>query len=212
MEKRPWTQDEILILKNGEIPEKRSRFSIKCMRQRLGLVSYNALRWTKEHKETLKKLILDGKSYDEISKMLPYSVKGIQKQVLRMNLQKSRQYKFTVRELIKFRSFLEKNWEGRTPAELMEAWNTSNKKQICKNKVVYHLRKLGVKIPKEESLRLGFLKKKEKNIYNSCKNTNESSNKIRSLRVELMKKRVEQNKDLWTGLVGHNVFSWDDNE
>ncbi len=178
MKKRPWTEEEILVLKGGGTPENRSRFSIKCMRQRLGLVPYHVLRWTEEHKDMLKKLIASGHSYEEVSKLLPYRVKGIQKQAIKMSLQKTRQYKFTARELMKFRTFLEKNWEGKTPNELMESWNKDNKKKICKKKVTYHLKKLGIKIPKEESLRLGFLK----------------------------------NKDLWTGLVGYNVFSWEDGE
>lgn len=180
------------------------------MRQRLGLVSYNVSRWSIEHKKILKELVLAGQSYEEISKLIPYSVKGIQKQALKLNIQKTRQYKFKAKELEKFKLFLEKNWEGRTPSELVDLWNENNK-QICKNKVVYHLRKMGIKIPKEESLRLGFLKKKEKKIYATSASTNESASKIKSLRIEIMRKRVEQNKDLWTGLVGHNVFSWEDN-
>lgn len=212
MKKRVWSEEEIESLKKGAIPPNRSIFSIKCMRQRLGLVAYKASRWTQEHKIKLLSLIKEGKSQKEISKILPYSEQGIQKQILRMNLQKTRQFKFTSSEIKKFICFLEGNWQQKTPQELMDIWNENNVKKIGKNKVVYHLRKLGIKIPKDEVLRMGFLKKKEKKLHQDSKTTNESNNRIKSLRIELMRKRIEQNKDLWTGLPGHNIFCWGDDE
>jgi len=210
LKKRSWTAEEISLLKQGQIPQGRSCFSIKCMKQRLGLASFKASRWTKEHKNQLVELVKEGKSQKEIAKILPYSPRGIQKQIMRMNLPRRRQYKFKMSELKKFKDFLEKNWQQRTPAELTAEWNKDNQKKIIKRKVEYHLRKMGIKIPKDESLRLGFLKRKEKRIYENCRTTVESSNKIKSLRIDLMRKRIEQNKDLWTGLPGHNPFSWGD--
>jgi len=210
LKKKPWTNEEIEELKQGRTPPNRSIFSIKCMKQRLGLVAFKASRWTPEHRKQLVELISEGKTQKEIGKILPYTARGIQKQVMRMNLQRTRQYKFKRSELAKFQSFLQNNWQQKTPAELTDEWNNNNHKKIIKRKVEYHLRKMGIKIPKDESLRMGFLKKKEKVIYASCKTTGESTNKIRSLRIELMRKRIEQNKDLWTGLPGHNTFSWND--
>lgn len=209
MKKRRWTIEEVENLKKGVIPPGRTKISINNMRKRLGLIAYKASRWTKEDKNKLKELVAEGKSQKEISQILLYSPKGIQKQIIRMNLQKTRQYKFTRKELQKFHNFLQENWQQKTPTELVELWNQNNKK-IVKNKVVYHLRKLGIKIPKDESLRIGFLRKKEQKIHVSSKTTNESGSRIRSLRIELMRKRIEQNKDLWTGLPGHNLFSWKD--
>ncbi len=207
MKKKPWTQEEIDSLKIGVFPPNRTAISIKNMRIRLGLVKFKASRWTKEHKDKLVELLQQGLSQKEIYKILPYSPKGIQKQVMRMNLQKNKQYKFTKKELKKFTDFLQENWKQKTPKELVDIWNQNNKK-IGKNKVVYHLIKLGIKIPKDESLRLGFLKKKEQKIYKNSKTTIESANKIKALRIKLMRQRIEQNKDLWTGLPDYNVFDW----
>lgn len=212
MKKRLWTQEEIESLKKGIIPLNRSKNSIKVMRVRLGLVSKKVPRWTKNHKETLIQLLNEGKSQEEISKLLPYSRRGIQKQIARMGLQEKRQYKFTKKELEKFTQFLKDNWEQKTPQELTEIWNKNNSKKIGRNKVNYHLAKLKIKIPKRESLRMGFLKKKEKKIYENCKTTRESADKIKQLRVELMRKRIEENKDLWTGLPGYNLFDWDESD
>lgn len=211
MKKNRWTKQEIDLLKSGLIPANRSRLSIKNMKTRLGLVSKKVPRWTKEHKQKLVELINQGMMQKDICKILPYTSRAIQKQVMRMNLQKTRNYKFTAKEVEKFTEFLQKNWQQKTPQELVDLWNKNNKK-IGKNKVVYHLRKLGIKIPKRESLRMSFLKKKEKKIYQSSKTTKESTDKIKRLRIELMKKRIEENKDLWTGLPGYNTFDWSEQE
>jgi len=209
MSKRRWTQSEINLLKEGKIPSNRSENSISNMRKRLGLTRKSYSRWLKEHKDQLAALLEKGMQQKEIYKILPYSPRAIQKQVMRMKLQKTHQYKFTRKELEKFIDFLKNNWQQKTPKELTEIWNKDNKK-IHKKKVEYHLAKLGIKIPKRESLRMGFLRKKEEEIYKNYKTTKKSEEKIKSLRIELMKKRIEENKDLWTGLPGHNTFSWED--
>ena len=185
---KSWTQEEIDSLKKGIIPINRSKFSIQNMRQKLGLVYYKASRWTTEHKKQLFQLVKQGKNQKEISEILPYSQKGIQKQILKMNLQKTRQYKFTQKELDKFKKFLLENWKQKTPNELVILWNQNNKK-VGKNKIVYHLRKLGIKIPKDESLRMNFLRRKEQKIYSDgfYKTTKEAETKIREIRIELMK-------------------------
>ena len=195
MKKNRWTVAETELLKSGVAPANRSFDSIDNMRKKLGMIKYRSHRWTDADKSTLIELVKQGNSTKEISKILPYSIRGVQKQIAYLNLPRKRNYRFTRIELQEFKKFLLKNWEQKTPEELMNLWNSLNKKQILIGKVHKHLRAMNIKIPQAEVLRISLFRKKEKKLLIS-----KSIDTIRSIRSKMMRDRISLNRDLWTGL------------
>jgi hypothetical protein len=198
---KKWTTREKNLLKKGILPPKRSNNSIKVMRQRLGIVAYKVPRWTVEHKEMLKSLLSEGKSTKEISAILPYTVRSIQKEIVRQRIPHTSQCRFTRTEKDIFEKFLKDNWKQKTPQDLVDLWNQSNKRKVNHRKVVVYLKRLNIKISKSEVMKITLLRKKEQNIIaKSDTDRTKEIDKVKEARIRIMSERFSQGKDIWTGL------------
>jgi hypothetical protein len=160
--------------------------------------------WNKSQEEILRKLKSEGKSSLEIFKMkiFPYSKNSIQKKICRMGLSKNSQNVLSKTDIIKLKKFLIKNWKEKTVHQLVEIWNNNNMPPINKNKIIYHLNSLGLKISHSEVKIIDKLNKEEKIIREetSHKSAKLMEEMIRSKRVEVMRRRAELNKDIWSGV------------
>jgi len=84
---------------------------------------------------------------------------------------------------------------------LADLWNQKNKSKVAKGRVIYHLTNLKIKISYGEVMRINHQKKKEQIIKSSMhKNTKIMDENIRIVRMKMMRDRVLQGKDIWTGL------------
>lgn len=204
---KKWTDEEINLVKNGINPEGRSESSIKNMRLRLGIVKYKSPKWTPEHKEQLKTLLKEGKSTKEISEILPYTQKSVQKEIVRQNLPHTKSYRFTTREKQEFIKFLRKNWQQKTPNELMLLWNDQyarryNARKVNAKKIVTYLIALNLRVDKSEIMKFTLLKKREKELYEDpTLDKNKAIDEIKRKRIKIMADRFAQGKDIWTGRV-----------
>jgi hypothetical protein len=97
--------------------------------------------------------------------------------------------------------FLTENWQGKTPEDLVFIWNQKPYFKVNKSKVVYYLTILGIKIPYNEVAKINNQRKKEQAIKQEVHRTQkELEEKLRLSRVEFMKQRLSQGKDIWTGV------------
>jgi hypothetical protein len=140
--------------------------------------------------------------------LLPYSRNAIQKKLQNLGLtKKTKQTKFGKEDLKVFKDFLVNNWKGRTPDELLSLWNKKNEIKVNKNKIVYHLTALKIKLPYGEVAKIKNMKKKEEiiksKIYTSAKKMEEE---IRMNRAKIMSERFLAGKNIWTGL---KTDEWD---
>ena len=209
--KRRWTAGELKILYEAKDKLKikipgRTRHSIISKLGFLGLVKKQKARkpCLKKEYKLLNKLFKEGKSAREIFllNVFPYSKNSIQKKMCYLGLSKKQapaEY-FPKETLEIFKKFLIDNWEGKTPEDLVLLWNEKNSTKICKRKVVYHLIKLKIKIPYGEVARIKFLRRKEKNLRDSIISPKELAESLRANKASLMIKRMQQNRDIWTGL------------
>lgn len=215
--KKKWTDEEIAKLKSifsstnnlnkTKIPG-RSRDSIRGMLLRLDLISTGPSKkaWKKKEEELLIRLSKrQKKTAKEIFelKVLPYSRNSIQKKMCYMGLtKKSRKInKIPLNELPMFKKFLNENWQGKTPEELVIAWNNKAFFKVNKSRVLYHLNALGCKISYGEVARIKNLRKKEEEVkQRTHKNQKELDEDIRLLRINMMRSRISKGKDIWTGL------------
>jgi hypothetical protein len=209
--KKAWTEAEIKLLKENKNVPNRSKDSIKGMQIRLGLIKVRPDKykkpWSQEDTDILLKLVQEGKSARDIHNMqiLPqHSRNSIQKKMCYMGLSK-REVKVILSksELIKLKRFLQDNWQGKTPEDLVELWNyrLDIKQKINKNKVLYHLTNLKIKIPYYEVAKLNNLKKKENKIKKTTfKSAGLLDENIRLQRAEMMRNRLLSGKDMWTGM------------
>lgn len=193
-----WTTEEIETVKTGGIPAGRTANAVKLMRQRLGLVKYKVPKWTKEHKAELIRLHLAGTPTREIAKVLPYTQRSIQKEIVRLKLPHKNQCRFTRMEVLIFEKFLKENWQQKTPTELVALWNADqgrNGRKVNERKVIVYLKRLGLKIPRDEVIKITLLKKQEKQWL---KDKNIDAIKLR--RARIMRERIEKGRDMWTGM------------
>lgn len=193
-----WTAEEIEAVKAGNVPAGRTANAVKLMRQRLGLVKYKVPKWTKEHKAELIRLHFADISTSEIAKILPYTQRSIQKEIVRQKLPHKNQCRFTEIEVLVFEKFLKENWRQKTPTELVILWNQDqgrNGRIVNERKVIVYLKRLGLKIPKDEIMRMTLLKKQEQ-LW--LKDNNLEA--IRLRRVNIMRERIEKGRDMWTGM------------
>lgn len=193
-----WTKKEIKLLKEGQNPPNRTPSAIKIMKRRLGIVKYRVPKWTPEHKKELVRLLEEGKSTKEISQILPYTQRSIQKEIVRQRIPHKTCVRFKEIEKLYFENFLREKWQQRTPKELVELWNIDqgrNGRTVNERKVVVYLKKLGLKIPRDEVLKIVLMKKLEKECLQS-----QDLTKIRLRRVRIMRQRMEQNRNIWTGM------------
>lgn len=193
-----WTAEEIEAVKVGIIPVGRTANAVKLMRQRLGLVKYKVLKWTQEHKAELIRLHLVGTPTREIAKILPYTQRSIQKEIVRLKLPHKSQCRFTEIEKLIFEKFLRENWRQKTPTDLVALWNQDqgrNGRRVNEKKVVLYLKRLNLKIPRDEVIKITLLKKQEQEWLR-----NKDIDAIRLRRVRIMRERVEKGRDIWTGM------------
>jgi len=206
--KRAWTNEEIKLLKENKKVPNRSKEAARSMQVRLGLVQKKPYKkpWKKKDESILKKLIQEGKTPKQIFNMnvlsKKYSRNSIQKKMGYMGLsKKSVQEKLSRENLIKLKIFLKTNWQGKTPQELLELWNKDNVPKLKKNKILYHLCKLGIKIPYAEVTKIKNLKLKEEKIKSiGFKSARIFEENLRLERAKLMQERIESGRDIWTGL------------
>lgn len=193
-----WTAEEIETVKAGNIPAGRTANAVKLMRQRLGLVKYKVPKWTQEHKAELVQLHLAGTSTREIAKILPYTQRSIQKEIVRMKLPHKSQCRFTEMEVLVFEKFLKENWQQKTPTDLVVLWNQDqgrNGRKVNERKVVVYLKRLGLKIPRDEVIKITLLKKQEQEWLKD-----KDVDAIRLRRARIMRERIEKGRDMWTGM------------
>lgn len=217
--KRPWTQHEIDLLKQNKKVPNRTKHSLRRMKINLGLVEKLSFRkpWGKNNEEILKKLVEQGKSARDIfnMKIFPYSRNSIQKKMGFMNLsKKTHKIVFSKDQILLLEKFLINNWIGKTPLELMNIWNSSSKTKLNKSKILYHLNKLKIKISYKEVANINKIRKIEKQVKENMKfaNSKNMEEKLRNFKVQIMIKRLEQNKDIWSGLKFQENFDIKENE
>ena len=209
--KRRWTQEELNVLYNAKdklnikIPG-RTRHSILAKLGYLKLIKKQKARkpWLKKEDKLLSKLVKEGKSAKEIFllNVLPYSKNSIQKKMCYLGLSKKQAPAEYLSKEIRdsFKKFLLDNWQGKTPEDLASLWNEKNKIKVKKTKVVYHLTRLKIKIPYGEVARIKLLRKKENDLKESILSPKDLTESLRLTRADIMRKRIAQNRDLWTGL------------
>ena len=209
--KRRWTQEELNVLykSKDKINIKiagRTRHSILAKLGYLKLIKKQKPRkpWLKKEDKLLHKLVKKGKSAKDIFllNVLPYSKNSIQKKICFLGLAKKQapaQY-FSKETRDSFKKFLLDNWQGKTPEDLMHLWNEKNKIKVKKTKVVYHLTGLKIKIPYGEVARIKLLRKKENYLKESILSPKDLTESLRLTRADILRKRISQNRDLWTGL------------
>ena len=99
----------------------------------------------------------------------------------------------------KLKMFLGNNWVGNTPDELADVWNMQNSSHFIDEVGIREtLGQMGLMVSDEEVGRIKRLKDKELEILFS--GSVSIMERIRAERVELMKSRLEEMKDIWTGL------------
>ena len=210
--KKYWTKEEIDLLKFSENPREvkipgRSRDSILGAAHRLGLIEkFEARRpWSKKDEKLVLKLAKEGKTPSQIVKMniLPFSRTSIQKKLSSIGL--SRKVKFSKQLKEKFKDFLRENWVGKTPKDLVDLWNENNEIKVHKRKVNKYLAVLNLCLPRGELNRIVNLRKREQEIRQKEVERNNRKDKplidaIRAARAEFMAKRIELNRDLWSGM------------
>ena len=209
--KRKWTKEELDLLINSKehLIKNRTKESIKRMKKRLNLITLGPCkkRWKKKEEKLLIKLCKEGKTPSEIRNMniLKYSRNSIQKKMGYLGLSKkmNKIEKIPKNILLEFKKFLQENWTGKTPEDLVEIWNSKNLFKVNYRKVLYHLQALKIKIPYGEVAIIKNLRKKEEKI--KCEQANQKTTKslldsIRFARAEVMRKRMMKNRDIWSGI------------
>jgi hypothetical protein len=206
--KKAWTKSEIKLLKSFSDPKSakipgRSSASVFKMASRLRLYKKRKYRapWKKKNIELLKSLIKSGKTPMQIFKMGvlgPYSVNAIKKKMVDLGLSK-KTIRMSYLTLVKFKDFLNNNWQGKNIKELVELWNQNNKFKVTRGRVSKSLFLMKIKVSQKDVLVEKNLRKKEEEI--KSKPLNDSTiERLKLARIEVMQKRISENKDLWTGL------------
>jgi hypothetical protein len=202
-----WTAEEIELLKQNKNIPNRTKESIRNMMFRLNLMKKGEYKkpWKKKEEKLLKSLVKQSHTALTIFNMgvLPYSRNSIQKKMCYMGLAK----KSPIRNILskedraKFKIFLQENYVGKTPQDLADLWNQKNNKKVNKGRAIYHLANLKIKVSYGEVQRINHQKKKEEIIKTSIhRNTKVMDENIRIVRMKMMRARVLQGKDIWTGL------------
>lgn len=214
-----WTPEEIeLVLKGATQIEGRTQQAIQHVKRKLKVsqkiencvdattrLQKPNLKWSEENTNTLKDLHEHGYSAKEIFAMNIFEVteNAIQKKLQRLGLSTKKEItKFPNDINNKFNKFLLDNWQGKTPKDLVEIWNKENSlNQINLVKVVDHLNLLEIRIPYNEIQKINNLRKREKELISSNKGSaNQLNENIRLERIKLMRSRLLEKRDLWTGL------------
>jgi hypothetical protein len=204
-----WTEEELSLVKKNTIPPSRSFNGFRNKVTRMGLRTRRAARpkWSQDQIEKLNRLASEGHSARFIHKSgeLFQSINAIQKMMCRLGLaKKTKMFKFPHEVKERFKSFLVQNWQGRTPEELSDLWSKENFRfPSNKGKVISALVELKIKIPYGEVQKINNLRKKEKKIMEASSFKKTLSNideKIRMERANMMRRRMEQKRNIWTGM------------
>ena len=102
-----------------------------------------------------------------------------------------------------FDKFLSDNWLGNAPEELVDSWNEKNHRhRVSYDFVVEHLANMNIKISDDEAYHIRTLKEHEKliRISNQDIAPSDTQARIRAERIEMIVRRMSENKDIWTGL------------
>jgi len=206
--KEPWSTYEVDALRRGERKiAGRTKQAIRGMLLRMGIVKPNKPRrpWKKKEVKMLESLSRKGKTAREIFNMnvLPYSKNSIQKKICSMGLSSKtvsvRKLTFTEKSM--FKNFLLESWRGKTPQDLLEEWNSKPYFKVNRSKVLYYLSELKIKVPYYEVAKINNQRKKEQKIKHKVHKTQkELEEAIRLSRVDFMRQRLTQGKDIWTGV------------
>jgi len=203
--KRNWSPEELEILldkkKDAVIPG-RCRHSILSKLNHLGFKTNEARRpWSREENELLRKLLDQGGTALSIAKILPHSRNSIQKKICRFGrAKKTKQNKLPAETRLQLIRFLEQNWKGKTPKDLAELWNRGRNQKIDQKNVARLLAKIELKIPYGEVQRINKLRKKEALIRLQPLPPKQLDEALRTARVRTMARRVQKNRDIWTGM------------
>lgn len=115
--------------------------------------------------------------------------------------------KFKITKDIEFalEKFLINNWQNKTPEQLVNIWNEKFTEKhnfiVNKKRIINYLKKLDLYLGFGEIKKINCLIKKEKQIKESIhKSSKEFNESIRKERIELMRKRYSQNKNIWSGI------------
>jgi len=109
---------------------------------------------------------------------------------------------FSSLQLLRLDKFLVEYWLGQTPGELSKIWNKANTKHKTNSVfVVQRLNKLKIKISTDEIQNIHNLRILEERLSNKeyC-SSKDFVEKIKSERMKLMMSRIENKRDLWSGL------------
>lgn len=205
-----WSVEEIEKVWTGQHVEGRSARSVARKRASLGLYKRSPrFEWDECDEQTLRQACAKGYSARKIFKeqLLPnkYSITAIQKKMCRLGLsKKNKKFKRidhnTKAILIKF---ITDNWMGKLPEELAAMWNEKHYEYLVTGKKIAHyLAKLNIKVSCHEMGYIRRLKEFEQQIKLNINQENLIliNEKIRLKRVQTMRRRFENNKDIWTGL------------
>lgn len=131
-----------------------------------------------------------------------HSLNAIQKKLGRLGfVNKVSIKKFNARQRDEFRRFLQEKWEGKTPQELAELWNSLKPySQVNKRRVISYLHALGIKIHYGEVCSMNALRRREDKIKSSGKSAVEVAELIRASRAIVMERRKRLGRDIWTGM------------
>lgn len=202
-----WSDEEVEMIKGGTMTiEGRSRCSIMHMRCNLGLQHARAPRpeWTPDKEELIKSLHEKGMSAKDMIKAGHFqdrSEMAVQKKLCRMGLVNKMKAKMPELARMRLKKFLAEKWEGRSTDELVEMWNQQSEHKVGNSAVVKHLKQMNLKVDRCEVQKINLLRKKEKRIMSEGASSQKIlEEKIRALRVEMMRSRFERNKGVFTGM------------
>ena len=201
-----WTDEELSLAKKNTMPPSRSFKGFRNKVTRMGLRTRRAARprWSQDQIEKLNRLASEGHSARSIHKggKLLQGINAIQRMMCRLGLaKKNKIFKFPHEVKERFKSFLVQNWQGRTPEDLSELWSKENFRfPSSKRKVISALVELKIKISYGEVQKINNLRKKEKKIMESTSLKKNVNDEIRMVRVNMMRRRIEQKRNIWTGM------------
>lgn len=200
-----WTEEEIRIALTGGVPVGRSKSSARRVLAEIGAIKRRKPRpnWKPDHLELLARMRDGGMSAEQIhrSGSLPQSLNAIQKKLGRMGLtQRLQILKFNGYQREQFRLFLKKHWEGKTPQDLTDLWNERNPRlKVNKRRTISYLMQMEIKIPYGEVQKINHMRRKAAAAIVSGSSPQQIADSIRNSRAELMRRRLELGRDLWTG-------------
>lgn len=205
-----WTEQEIELLVQGLPVPGRTAKSTDRKRVSLGLLKQKPrYAWPEDHIKLLKQAWEQGLSSRQIHErgILPknYSVNAIQKKMCNMGFVTRRLsfIRFDANTKAIFEQFLIDNWRGQTPQDLTEAWNKKYQNYpVSHRRVIKYLTILGIKVPQSEVVIINNQRRFEQKARLNEENIPlaEVELKIKRNRMKIMRERMSNNRDIWTGL------------